>query len=155
MIQDLAKFSSGRADLSSKFSRAGPGRLALKILPGRADSGRKFFRTGPARPGPEISNTGSDPNNIDLNDFSVLHFCSVVQMGHSVFSASECPTPFRNVIFYSQIFAHHLFLKLFNRHLNERIKLVNLSNTIVFKNKGNWWKILSSSIIIKLFPLFR
>ena len=40
MIQDFKKFSSGRADLSSKFSRAEnssvPGRLGLKILPSRA-----------------------------------------------------------------------------------------------------------------------
>ena len=56
MIQDFKKFSSGRADLSSKFSRAGPTRSQNSPGPGRADSGRKFFRAGPTRsqnsPGP-------------------------------------------------------------------------------------------------------
>ena len=91
MIQDFKKISSGRADLSSKFSRAGPGRLDLKILlgradsiskfswagptrsqnspgPGRADLGRKFLRAGPSRPsrpGPEISNTGVIPCRVN------------------------------------------------------------------------------------------
>ena len=63
MIQDLKKFSSGRADLSSKFSRAGPGRLDLKILLGRADSVSKFSRAGPtwaenSSGQGKISNTG-------------------------------------------------------------------------------------------------
>ena len=54
MIQDFKKISSGRADLSSKFSRAGPTRSQNSPGPGRADSGRKFFRAGPGRLGPKI-----------------------------------------------------------------------------------------------------